>query len=165
MSDGRKTLELDDNASIWPALSGDHDVVFAPIGWVTRSTDATSALNRLVEFVRPGGLLVTEEPALPPNGYVAEEPLSVERDRVDLVRLEALDDRYTVKLTTYVTGSVEARHEELVVPGELVIDAVLSRMRWICVGRWADWSGSSAVGSPWHVAVHRAPTGVEHTDS
>ena len=159
MSQGRRTLELGSDASHWPSAARDRDVVFGPIGWITSNADTTHAVQQLAEFVRPGGLLVTEEPAFPPTGFVAEEPLTVERDVVELVRVEATDDRYVFTLTTYKTGHQESHSRDCVVPGERAIDEVLDRMRWVCVGRWRDWAGTSALGSPWHVAVHRAPTG------
>jgi len=158
---GRTVLSLVGESDAWPDVDQSFDVVVAPLGLLTATSNLARHVQRLGELVRPGGLLVTEELA-PPGDLVFVEPTEVDISTVVLSAVTATAGLYRLSSIRFTNQSRSVRTCELRPLRAADIDEVLAG-RFALVGRWADWTGGSAEGAPWHVAVHQSCCAVPGT--
>lgn len=159
MSAARRVIELGPDRGSWPAPSAGHDVVFAPLGHLTRAGVDEGVIAELVGFVRPGGLLVTEELAAPHRYDPVVEPTHLTDDEAVLASVRWRAGGFDVGVTRFCDGSATTVVGRVVPPSTVGLDASLGRIGFELVGRWASWDGAPADGASWHVAVHRARSG------
>ncbi len=161
MSQGRRVARLAGEPRRWPEATGDRDVVFAPLGFLTNASKVSSAVAAAVAHAREGGLVVTEELALPAAWSPVVEPVIVDLDRAVLASIDVTGGGFDVALSEFGDGWQRTTTQRVTPIESEVIDAEFGRLGFVLVGRWANWSGASAEGAPWHVAVHRAETGAD----
>ena len=133
--------------------------MFAELGALSDADDIDIVARALVGRARPGGLIVTEEPAAADAHPSIVEPLVVAKDRVVLGALTSDDTGLHVALTTFVDGAQTITTRRIDLPGPAEIDRVFGGLGCTLVGRWADWAGTPANDANWHVAVHRTAIG------
>lgn len=138
------------------------DVLFVPLGHLCRTATGVdarlvAAVREIARLVRPGGLVVTEELVAADGHAGVVEPIDLAPDRAVIAAVQPNGARWQVAVTTFVDGAQATSTATLAPHSAAAVDEVLASVGFELVGRWADWSGTNAVGSPWHVAVHRSP--------